>query len=679
LRDKTDIAPENPAVLLDDFVSGRRPEAAFEELVERYGGLVYSSALRRTNNSQLAEDVAQNVFAIIARKAGSLRRHPALMAWIFKTTRFEASKAMRAERRRQKKHDALARDAEVETQPDVDEAAWREAIPLLDASLDQLSEKDRQVVLQRFYEERKFSEIAQESGRSEAACKMQVKRALGKLSRMLSSRGVTLSAATIGAALAGELTHAAPAKALAAIAPKILAASPQIGAAALATHAVETMSTIKTVTVTGAAVVALASAPFLMQQSKADKLREEIAGLDLKREELESRAVSLRARSSARGAGADTGFQATSVTDLLRASGEPIDVDELLESMMNVAASQDLMGLIRVILPITALSPEDYKALIKEIETHESTGQMKGMALEMLGSFAPSEDHQESIERMLKLGLGTHAYANVLGSWGASDPDAALAWYHEKLGAGELAKGVNFEHAEGYLLAELIGGIGSSNPERGLALYQDHQDNPGKMMILSQLGRSLGLRYRENREGTHLAALLDMQIGRQGRIRVVSAAINAAVTRGDYEGGSEFASRFLTEPGELNEAHLNMLYANQRAAIGDRIDWLVAHTDSEEAPKVTGELVSRLANQDTESVAAWIEGQPAGEIRDHGMNAYISARAPHGDFLAVLEMIEEIQNPELRMDSLKTLGRWWVPREPEAARAALPAEIVDQF
>ena len=59
-------------------------------LVSNLGDLVYSSALRRTQNSQLAEEIAQNVFAILARKADSLRRHPSLTAWIFETTRLEA-------------------------------------------------------------------------------------------------------------------------------------------------------------------------------------------------------------------------------------------------------------------------------------------------------------------------------------------------------------------------------------------------------------------------------------------------------------------------------------------------------------------------------------------------------------------------------------------------------------
>jgi len=45
-------------------------EEAFREVVSRYVDLVYSTALRRTGgDTHLAEDVAQNVFGVLARKA----------------------------------------------------------------------------------------------------------------------------------------------------------------------------------------------------------------------------------------------------------------------------------------------------------------------------------------------------------------------------------------------------------------------------------------------------------------------------------------------------------------------------------------------------------------------------------------------------------------------------------
>lgn len=54
--------------LLRHYVQERN-QGAFTELVRRYIDLVYSTALRRTGQTQLAEDVTQNVFFLLSQKA----------------------------------------------------------------------------------------------------------------------------------------------------------------------------------------------------------------------------------------------------------------------------------------------------------------------------------------------------------------------------------------------------------------------------------------------------------------------------------------------------------------------------------------------------------------------------------------------------------------------------------
>src|SRR4029077_7619213 len=78
-------------------------EAAFRTLVERYLPLVYSAALRQVRNPAMAEDVTQVVFIVLARKAAHLSSGTVLPAWLFRTTRHVASRALRTEIRRQKR------------------------------------------------------------------------------------------------------------------------------------------------------------------------------------------------------------------------------------------------------------------------------------------------------------------------------------------------------------------------------------------------------------------------------------------------------------------------------------------------------------------------------------------------------------------------------------------------
>ena len=75
--------------MLDDSTLLRRyaeerAEDAFAELVRRHLDGVYSAALRRVGgDTHLAEDVAQQVFVALARKAAWLSRHPVLTGWLY--------------------------------------------------------------------------------------------------------------------------------------------------------------------------------------------------------------------------------------------------------------------------------------------------------------------------------------------------------------------------------------------------------------------------------------------------------------------------------------------------------------------------------------------------------------------------------------------------------------------
>ena len=76
-------------------------ESAFRQLVDQHLGLVYRTALRRTQgNVHLAEEATQAVFCDLARKANQLADHPNLVGWLHTSTRYATSTLTRAMTRR---------------------------------------------------------------------------------------------------------------------------------------------------------------------------------------------------------------------------------------------------------------------------------------------------------------------------------------------------------------------------------------------------------------------------------------------------------------------------------------------------------------------------------------------------------------------------------------------------
>lgn len=206
--------PNNDAQLLREFAAGHS-QHAFRTLVERYQDMVFSTARRRLGNDEAANDVAQNVFAALARKAPWLVTRASVGGWLYKSTLMEAARRQRDDLRRYKRERLYSEEMNIRGTNDHDEDApqFTELMPVLDDAMSGLSASDREALVLRFFRGMSLRDTGVALGTTEEAARKRVSRAVDKLSTLFKRKGVTIPAAVLAVSILPKIgtSTAAPA------------------------------------------------------------------------------------------------------------------------------------------------------------------------------------------------------------------------------------------------------------------------------------------------------------------------------------------------------------------------------------------------------------------------------------------------------------------------------------
>ncbi len=178
--------PDPDALLMTRFQRG--DDAAFEQILDKYQGLIVNFIYKIVNNRAEAEELAQEVFLRMHRAKRSYEPRARLAAWIYKIATNVSLRALEQSRRMPVR--AVREDADGRTtdplldHPDpADDAETTlvrgETGAVIRRAIESLPERERIAVVLRRYEELSYAEIAAAMDCSEAAVKTYLHR--GKL------------------------------------------------------------------------------------------------------------------------------------------------------------------------------------------------------------------------------------------------------------------------------------------------------------------------------------------------------------------------------------------------------------------------------------------------------------------------------------------------------------------
>jgi RNA polymerase sigma factor (sigma-70 family) len=258
------------AELLERYAR-QRAEDAFAELVRRHLNLVWGAARRITGDGDLARDVAQTVFADLARKADRLSRGTVLAGWLHRAACLAAANLVRGNARRAARERQVMELNPLQAADPADARAAEALQPLLDEALNTLDAADRDAVVLRYLAGRSFAEVGAALGSTEAAAQRRISRALEKLRAQLGRQGVARGAVGVALALAVASAEAAPPGLAAVVSSASLAAAGAAGTVGI----VQTIMLMKTKLILATLAVAAVATPITLQQRSLGQLREE--------------------------------------------------------------------------------------------------------------------------------------------------------------------------------------------------------------------------------------------------------------------------------------------------------------------------------------------------------------------------------------------------------------------
>lgn len=150
-----------------------------EEIYRNYHDKVYGYIISQTNNTHLAEDLSADVFVKVYEKLDSFDEAKAsISTWIFTITKNTLTDYYRTRKVFEEVPETFEDGSSVE-----EEVCNAEMLETLAKALETLDERERDIIIRRFYSNKTLKDIAEQMGISYAYVKILQNNAFAKIKK----------------------------------------------------------------------------------------------------------------------------------------------------------------------------------------------------------------------------------------------------------------------------------------------------------------------------------------------------------------------------------------------------------------------------------------------------------------------------------------------------------------
>jgi RNA polymerase sigma-70 factor (ECF subfamily) len=571
--------------------------------------MVKAVCQRILGDAALAEDAAQEVFLLFVRKLPSLSPRTSVGGWLYVTACHLAQTHRRT----------LVRRLQRETRPDAmahlmkpnENTLWRELEPLLDEAMLTLSQRQRELVLLRYFQNNSQRSAAVQVGCSESVASRELSAAVESLRTYFARNGVAVSATILVTLLSANGAKAT--MAVASFAASLSSASALADASAAGGSLIFTimnMTTMAKILAGAALIIASGAAIHHFTRPPAPDLSAAQSPTDTS----SPRANVAKAEPSSRPEAATRPLPTASNAPVpgVRSKGSSSFPEEVRKAAREKQA--------KFIERLTQL------AIIKDPHrVQELLAQEYGIRLP-----------EAELSRLLESGPKGFTFG-VVEAWGSTQPQDALAWAASMLSDPAPRGGWSFQQS---VLQSAIKALPNLNLESLEAMLPD---GPGKAQMLDLF-----------QAVTNPASLANS----------IAADPNAA----------DRASRLALLAQGWSDAEAAFQWAQQNLSGTDRqafygqIGYNLAHQNPQEAFQALAEL------QGTDSYASTMGSMMRGLVQEGGQGAAVAALIDNAGVTPEqrADLISELARRWVRSDPEAAINWANELTAPEDVRSAIP-------